>query len=83
MYKKGSIFFAIIIAFLIFSTGVLVYPYLKDIFQGTRTSLNCDTPNLITDGNKLTCLFTDTILIYFLWGVFSLAGGGLLNKLIQ
>jgi low temperature requirement protein LtrA len=82
MNKKGSMFFAVIVAIMIFMIGVLYVHFIKqEVTQARGTSgLSCSTGG-ISDGNKLTCLFVDTVLPYFILLFLSVAGGAIAEKL--
>jgi len=72
MNKKGSVFFGITIALILYITGVLFMPFIADDIDTTRTELSCSDSS-ISDGTKLTCLATDGLMPYFIWFFISTA----------
>lgn len=82
MNKKGSVYLSIIISLMFFMMGMIFLNYLKpEVSVATSaTGLNCDSASAISDGVKLTCLITDSVIPVFIISVFSVAGGFLLGK---
>ncbi|MFW5902807.1 MAG: hypothetical protein ACOC56_00490 [Atribacterota bacterium] len=78
MNKKGNIYFAVIIALIIWISGIMIMPFMVDGVDDFRTEMNCSDSS-ISDGAKLTCLSGDTLIPYFIWTLISLALGFLLG----
>ena len=75
MNKRGTgLLFGIIVAFMIFASGVLVVNLIKGDVDDARTGLNCSDVT-ISDGAKLTCLGVDLAIPYFIIAFVSIAGG--------
>jgi hypothetical protein len=74
MNKKGGIFLSVVIALLIFITGVLFLPFIMDSITNFRSSLDCSN-SLISNGEKITCLMGDSVVPYVIWAFTSLALG--------
>lgn len=80
MNKKGNFFLAFVIAGMIFMTGMLCLPFIKDGVTDFRTNIQCSNAS-ISDGTKLLCLGGDSVVPYFLITILSLAGGLVANEL--
>lgn len=80
--KKGNIYLTILMAFMLFSVGMLVANFLKSPIDDARANLDCSNAAGISDGNKLLCLTIDSSMIYFIILVVSLAGGAILDRVI-
>lgn len=82
MNKKGSLFVSIIIAGMLFMSGMILLNYLKTEVSTTTSSagLNCDSASTISDGVKLTCLLTDSVIPVYILSVVSIAGGIVIGK---
>jgi hypothetical protein len=74
MNKKGNMFFGITVALFLWIMGILILPYMTDSVTDSRTALDCSNTS-ISDGTKLTCLYTDAIVPYFIWFLVSLLLG--------
>jgi hypothetical protein len=72
MNKKGSVYLGIFLALIIYITGVLFMPFIVDDIDTARTDLDCSNSS-ISDGTKVTCLATDSVMPYFIWFFISLA----------
>ena len=83
MNKKGSAYAVIIVAFILFTTGLIVANFLKAPIDDARTGLDCANSAGISDGTKFLCLNIDFVMIYFIILIFSIAGGVLADKLIS
>jgi len=70
----------IVIAVMIFMSGMIFINVIKDSVVDARTALSCSSALIISDGTKLTCLGIDIILPYFILTIFSLAGGLIISK---
>ncbi len=80
--KRGSILMMVATAVIIFMVGMIAVNFIKPEVTTARTSLNCGNAAAITDGAKLMCLATDTVVPYFIILVCSIAGGILTEKLL-
>ena len=81
--KKGAIEqlgLMIITAFMLFMTGMLFVAPIMDSVAPARAGLNCTSPATISDGTKMTCLFVDGIVPYFIILILSIAGGAIISK---
>lgn len=74
MNKKGAIFMSIVIGLFIYVSGILFLPFLMDDITSFRSAMDCSNSS-ITDGVKVTCLLTDTIVPYVVWLFVSMALG--------
>ena len=96
MNKQGqTIFMSVIVGIFLFLFGILFVSILdtetKELENPTTSSgspsLNCgsaDNPTLtITDGAKLACLGTETIVPYFIVLIVSVAGGFITERFIK
>jgi hypothetical protein len=80
--KKANVLSVVIMAFLLFSVGMLCANFLREPITDARTNLDCSNAAGISDGTKLVCLGTDLTMIYFIMLVLSLAGGAVLDKFV-
>lgn len=82
--KKGqSVAFAILWGLVIFMLGVLFVPFIGDEVTRTTSSAQLDCNNAtISDGAKLSCLFVDATVVYFVIIIFSIIGGIVLSRLL-
>ena len=78
--KKGNIFFAIVIALILFMIGMLMVNFIKTEVTNARTDLTCTSP--ATDGTKILCLLLDSTVPYFMVLILSIALGVLTEKLL-
>ncbi len=86
MNKKGQMGIAVIIAIMIFLSGIVVINILKPevtLARNAMTGLNCVNASAISDGTKLTCLVVDLIIPYFILIILSAAGGVIVNKIMR
>jgi len=82
MNKNGqTTMLAILFGIFIFLTGIVIVNFLTDDVDTARNSLECSTNQNITDGTRLTCLFVDITVPYFIILIISLAGGLLMRRL--
>lgn len=56
----------IAVALFVFLAGVLFIQHLGDGVLSARTGLDCSNAAGISDGTKLTCLFVDVVVPYFI-----------------
>ena len=85
MNKKGQMGIAIIIAVMIFLSGIIVINILKPevtLSRDATIGLDCSNSTGISDGTKLTCLTVDLVIPYFIVIILSAAGGVITNKII-
>jgi len=79
--KTGSMYFSIIIALVLFMVGMVVVNILKPEVTTARLALDCaGTP--ATDGTKVLCLITDSVVPYFIILVLSIALGVITEKVL-
>jgi len=64
--KRGNIFFGITIGIFVFMFGVLLIPFIVDDVDTFRTNMDCSNAD-ISDASKLSCLFGDLTIPYFIW----------------
>lgn len=70
----------VITAFMLFMAGMLFVAPIMDSIAPARASLDCSSPADISDGTKVTCLFVDGIVPYFILLILSIAGGAIISK---
>lgn len=86
MNNKGQMGISVIIAMMIFLSGIIVINILKPditLARNAATGLNCSGADSISDGTKLTCLAVDLVIPYFILIILSAAGGMITNKLMR
>ena len=74
MNKKGSAYFGIIIAIVVYVFGILFIPFLTDDITTARNNLDCTNVS-ISAGSKLNCLSIDLIVPQIIWIIVSMAIG--------
>jgi hypothetical protein len=79
--KGQTMFFAIIVACMIFFSGVIVVNFLKDDVTTSRIDMDCADAT-ISDGSKIACLGLDLVIPYFIVVFLSAAGGLIAAKLL-
>lgn len=72
--KKGSAFFGVTIAIVVYIFGVLFLPFIIDDVTTFRGAMDCSNTN-ITGGTMLACLLGDAMVPYLIWFFISLALG--------
>lgn len=72
--KKGNIFLGVTIALFLWISGVIILPFVLDDVDSFRTAMECSDSS-ITDGEKISCLFGDALIPYYIWFFASLAIG--------
>ena len=79
--KKGSAFFGVAIAIVVYIFGVLFIPFLMDDVTTFREAMDCSNTS-ISGGTMLSCLMADATIPYLIWFFISLALGYIvgLNK---
>lgn len=85
LHNKGQLAdfgLSLLIALMIFMSGMLFINPLTSSIDAARADLSCSSASTISDGTKLLCLVVDTVVIYFIIAVISLAGGMVLSKLL-
>lgn len=78
MDKKGNVLLVVLFALIFFMFGMLIVNLIKTDVTTARSELNCAVPS--TDGDKVTCLFVDGTIPYFIIAIISIAGGYIINK---
>lgn len=78
--KKGGLYMGITTAIIVFMIGMLVIPFVKDSVTDFRTNIQCSNTS-ISDGAKMTCLFGDTVVPYFIILILSLVIGVIVGGL--
>ena len=79
---QAGIYLSIVIALMLFIMGMLMINFLKDRVTDTRNNLECSTNTTISDGTKLACLITDSVIPYIMLVLLSGAGGILLARFL-
>ena len=83
MNNRGqTVMLAILFAIFIFLVGMVFVNFLTDDVTLFRTGMNCSNASGISDGSKLTCLFGDAAVPYWILLVISLAGGTIFARLL-
>ena len=85
MNNKGQIAelgLAVLIAMMLFMSGMIALNILKDSVTDARTGLSCSSPATISDGTKILCLIVDGVVPYFIISIISVAGGLIISKFI-
>ena len=74
---QGGLGIAIIVAIMLFVVGLTSVNFLTTEVTNARASagLDCANVDVISDGNKLTCLAVDFVIPYFIILIFSVSGG--------
>lgn len=80
MNKKGSLFIGFLFAFFFFLIGIVMLPFMKDGLTDARNDIGC-TNSSISDGAKVTCLFVDVGVPYFIIAILVFVGGMIGNEL--
>lgn len=80
MNKKGSILMAILVAGIVFASGMLIVNFLRLDVNIATADMDCNNVN-ISDGSKITCLGLDIGIPYFFVLIISLASGILAARL--
>ena len=76
----GNLALTLLIAGMLFMTGMLFIAPVEDTITQTRLDLNCSLSTAISDGSKLTCLAVDAVVPYIILSVLSVAGGLIISK---
>ena len=77
--KKGNIFLGVTIALLLWISGVIIMPFLLDDTDTFRNTMEC-TDSSISNGAKVSCLFSDALIPYYIYFFASLAIGYLAGR---
>ena len=86
MNNKGqTMFLSIAIGILIFIAGMLFLNFLIPEVQRVQapSSFDCDNASGITDGTKLSCLFVDSVIPYYILLVLSFSGGIITDRFLK
>lgn len=81
MKKAQTLGLAIIIAVFVFLIGMMMINFLKPEITRFRTNLSCSDANTISDGTKLLCLATGTLVPYWILLILSVTIGGVISQL--
>lgn len=76
--QAGSLFFVVLIAFVIFFFGMLIVNFIKTEVTNARTDVNCASP--ATDGTKALCLLFDGVIPYVFLTIISVVGGLIISR---
>jgi hypothetical protein len=80
--KKGQTMgLAILSALAVFVCGFVFINFLMPEVTDFRANLSCASADTISDGTKLLCLVGDTVVIYWIWLVFSIVIGIIIARL--
>lgn len=72
--KRGNIFFGVVVALIVYISGILILPYLVEDVTNFRVAMDC-TNTSISDTSKINCLMGDIIIPYWIWLIVSIALG--------
>jgi len=78
MNKKANIYFAVVIALIVWVSGILILPFIVDDVTIFRTVMDC-TNSSISNVAKISCLAGDSLIPYFIWTLVSIALGFILG----
>lgn len=78
MNKRANMFFGVVIALIVWISGILIIPYIVDDIDTFRVDMDC-SDSTISDSSKIVCLFGDVTIPYFIWTLVSLALGFLVG----
>jgi len=82
MNNKGQTMgIAILSAIIVFIIGMVCINFVLDEVTNARTDLSCADASSISDGTKLLCLIIDTNVPYFIWLVFCISLGAILQRM--
>lgn len=82
MNNKGqTIMLSVLFAILFFMLGIIFLNFIQPEVKNTQGSLDCNNTSGISDGTKLMCLITDSVVPYFIILVLSAAGGVITARL--
>ena len=82
--KKGqTLGISIITSLIILLIGLVVINLLTPEIDRFRTNMNCSDAGNISDGNKLTCLAGDIVVIYWILIIFSVIVGGITGGIVS
>ena len=75
----------IIIGLLVLLVGFSFLNILKPEIQTARgdTGLDCTNVSAISDGTKVACLATGTVMPYVIWAVLSIVGGLTITRFLK
>ena len=83
MNNKGqTLMLSLLFAIFIFLAGIVFVNFLTDDVTTFRAAMNCSDAAGISDGAKLTCLFGDSVVPYWILLIVSLAGGTIFARLL-
>ncbi len=77
----GHIWLGIIVAIMLFASGMMIVNLIKPEITLFRQAINMDCNNIdISDGAKVTCLGVDLLIPILIVTVVSVAGGYIASK---
>lgn len=83
MNKKGqTTMLTVLFAIFIFLAGVVFINFLIPEVDVFRATMECSNAAVISDGTKLTCLFGDAVIPYWILLIVSLSGGAILERVL-
>ena len=81
MNKIAIGYLGILFFFIYFLAGMIVYQYIKDDIDLTRTAITCDNPT--TNSDRINCLAIDAIIpatiLVIVWVALSYFSGGIIK----
>ena len=77
--KKGSMFFGVTVAIVVYIFGVLFLPFLMDDLTTFRDAMSCSSSS-ISGGTMLSCLVGDAVVPYLILFFISLALGFIMGR---
>lgn len=83
MNNKGqTLMLSILFAVFIFLVGIVFVNFIIGDVTTFRTAMSCASASTISDGAKLTCLFGDAVVPYWIMLIISLAAGNIFARLL-
>ncbi len=86
MNNKGQLLgVAIVLAIFILIVGFSFLNLLRPEIERARNSdgLDCSNSAVISDGTKVACLITGTVMPYMIWTVISIVGGLTITRFLK
>jgi hypothetical protein len=81
--KRGGIGISIVLSIFVFICFLPIVNILTSEVTNFRVAMDCSNIAGISDGTKLVCLaISDTIIVYFIFLVFSVSIGLILERLV-
>jgi len=79
--KGQTVMLSIFFGIFIFLIGIVFINFLIPDVTTFRTGMDCSNSSGISSGSKLTCLFGDAVVPYWILLILSMAGGVILSRL--